>query len=176
MVLFEASEMDDQQIQAVEQQYKLEHQLKLGANWFYWIAGLSVVNSVLMFSGSSWGFVIGLGITQIIGAIGTAAAEELGPVATLVAFVFTLIATGVFVLFGVFANKRYIWAFIVGMVIYAMDGLLFLLIQDWLSIGFHVFALFCIYRGLKAYFELRKLDNAETAASEQTPLTEPAAE
>lgn len=168
--------MEDQQTQAVQQQLKYEHQLKLGANWFYWIAGLSVVNSVLMFSGSNWGFVIGLGITQIIGAIGVLAAEDFGPVATVIAFVFTLIAAGVFVVFGVFANKRYIWAFIVGMVIYGIDGLLFLPIQDWLSIGFHVFALFCIFNGLKAYRELRKLESVQSGPPEQLPLTEPAAE
>jgi len=168
--------MEDRETQAIEQRLKLEHQLKLGANWFYWIAGFSVVNSVLLFTGSNWGFVIGLGITQIISAIGAAAAEELGSIGTVVAFIFTLITAGVFVLFGVFANKRYIWAFIVGMVLYALDGLLFLLIQDWLSIGFHVFALFCIYSGLKAYGELRKLENSSVKTSEQLPLTESAAE
>ena len=168
--------MENPQEQAIQQKIKFENQLKAGANWFYWIAGLSIVNAVLLFTGSDWGFVIGLGITQIIGGIGAVAAEDLGHIATIFAFVFTLIATGIFVLFGVFANKRYIWAFIVGMVIYALDGLIFLLIQDWLSIGFHVFALFCIYSGLKAHFELRKLESTQAESPEQQPLTEALAE
>jgi hypothetical protein len=163
--------MEGRETQAIEQQIKLEHQLKLGANWFYWIAGFSVINSVLMFSGSNWGFIIGLGITQIISAIGTAAAKDLGPVATVIAFIFTLIAAGVFVVFGIFANKRYIWAFIVGMVLYALDGLLFLLFQDWLSVGFHVFALFFIYSGLKAYRELRELESSRAFSEQVTKLT-----
>jgi hypothetical protein len=163
--------MEGRETQAIEQQIKLEHQLKLGANWFYWIAGFSVVNSVLMATGSNWGFIVGLGITQIISAFGAAAAKDLGSTATVIAFVFTLIAAGIFVLFGVFANKRYIWAFIVGMVLYALDGLLFLLIQDWLSIGFHVFALFCIYSGLKAYHKLRELESSRAFSEQVTKLT-----
>src|ERR1044071_6443875 len=42
----------------------LEKQLKGGGSWFYWIAGLSLVNSVLALSGSETRFILGLGITQ----------------------------------------------------------------------------------------------------------------
>ena len=60
-----------------------------------------------------------------------------------------LLAAAVFILFGVFANKGHRWAFIVGMVLFALDGLIFLLAQDWIGVGFHVFVLYCFFRGLK---------------------------
>jgi hypothetical protein len=125
-------------------------QLKSGASWFYWIAGLSLINSIVAFTGSGWGFVLGLGITQLIDAFG----QSLEGGGKVVVLILDLLAAGVFVFFGLFANKRHTWAFIVGMVFYALDGLLFLLVQDWLGLGFHVFVLFCLFRGFQACREL----------------------
>jgi len=67
-----------------------------------------------------------------------------------VAVVLDLLAAAVFVFFGVFANKRHTWSFIVGMALYALDGLIFLIGPDWLGVGFHAFVLFCLFRGFKA--------------------------
>ena len=125
----------------------LEKQLKGGGSWFYWIAGLSLVNSVMALSGSSTRFILGLGITQIFDEL----AQGMGSGAGLaVAVVLDLLAAAVFVLFGVFANKRHTWSFIVGMALYALDGLIYLIAQDWLGVGFHAFVLFCLFRGFKA--------------------------
>lgn len=127
-----------------------EAQLKSGASWFYWIAGLSLINSIAAFSGGDWRFILGLGITQIIDAFGS----QLGGAGRIVVLVLDLIAAGVFVLFGVLAHKRHTWAFITGMVLFALDGVIFLIVQDWLGVGFHVFVLYCFFRGLKACREL----------------------
>jgi len=40
--------------------------MQSGARWFYWIAGLSMINSIAAMSNSSWSFLAGLGITQFI--------------------------------------------------------------------------------------------------------------
>lgn len=149
--------MEEEQINSAQEQMQIEQQLKGGANWFYWIAGLSIINTALVISGSDMTFIVGLGITQIISAIGLMLTESIGSLGHIIAFVFCLIASGVFAMFGIFANKRHLWAFIVGMVLYALDGLLFLIVQDWLSIGFHVFALFCIFSGLKAQRKLAQM-------------------
>ena len=125
----------------------LEKQLKGGGSWFYWIAGLSLVNSVIALSGSGTRFILGLGITQIFDEL----AQGMGSGAGLaVAVVLDLLASAVFVFFGVFANKRHTWSFIVGMALYALDGLIYLIAQDWLGVGFHAFVLFCLFRGFKA--------------------------
>lgn len=125
-------------------------QLKSGASWFYWIAGLSVINSVIALFGTGWGFILGLGITQIFDAFG----QKFENAGKAVVLFLDLIVAGVFVLFGVLAHKRHTWAFVVGMVLYALDGLIFLLVQDWLGLGFHAFVLFCLFRGFQACREL----------------------
>ena len=43
------------------------------------------------------------------------------------------------------------------MVLYALDGLLFLLVQDWLSLGFHVFALYAMFKGYTALCRLKTI-------------------
>jgi hypothetical protein len=140
--------------------------VRSGANWFYWIAGLSAVNSIVSAFQGDWGFVVGLGATQIIDGLAAAIIEESdgGTGTTIVAgaLILDIIVASIFVLFGILANKRMGWAFIVGMVIYLFDGLLFLLVQDWLSLGFHAFALFCIYSGFAA---LKNLEQAEATAA-----------
>ena len=35
------------------------------ARWFWWIAGLSLVNTVLFYSGSNTSFIVGLGLTTV---------------------------------------------------------------------------------------------------------------
>src|SRR6185369_7816756 len=100
-------------------------------SWFYWIAGLSLVNSVLALSGSGMSFILGLGVTQIFDGL----AQGMGSGAGLaVAVVLDLLAAAVFVFFGVFANKRHTWSFIVGMALYALDGLIYLVAQDWIGV------------------------------------------
>jgi hypothetical protein len=123
----------------------LDRQIKAGSSWFFWIAGLSVVNSIAALSGSNWRFILGLGVTQLIDVF----ALQLGSGARIVAIVLDAIAAGIFILFGVFASRRQNWAFIVGMVAFALDGMLTLLFRDWISFGFHVFALFSIFRSYK---------------------------
>ncbi|MCK4625530.1 MAG: hypothetical protein KAV00_09495 [Phycisphaerae bacterium] len=136
---------------------KLQKQFDNGAKWFYWIAGLSVVNSVIFLMDGSVSFVVGLGITQLIAGIGAAFAEEFGPVARYIAFAFEVAAALVFVLFGYYALKRHRWAFITGIVLYALDSLIFLAVQDWWSFGFHVLALFGLFGGMKAARKLRDI-------------------
>jgi hypothetical protein len=158
--------MEDQGKKLIEEKLKIEKQFQSGADWFFWIAGLSLINSVLLLAGSKWGFIIGLGITRIIDEIGLVIAEKIGIAGKIIALIFDIIAAGVFVLFGVFARKRYKWAFITGMVLYALDGMIFLLVQDFLSVGFHVFALFCIFGGFKSLGKLSRLEEPQTVATQ----------
>lgn len=163
--------MEDQEKKLIEEKLKVERQFQSGADWFFWIAGLSLINSAILLAGSEWGFIIGLGITRIIDSIGLLIAEEVGIAGKIVAFIFDIIAAGIFALFGVFARKRYKWAFITGMVLYAVDGLLFLLVFDVLSIGFHIFALFCIYGGFRALGKLNGVEATKTVETQAAVAT-----
>jgi hypothetical protein len=141
---------------------KLLQALRSGANWFYWIAGLSLLNSVIQMFDSDRSFVVGLGITQVFDAVASAGAKDLGSqggtILRGIAFALDLCVAGVFALFGWQAGKRRRWAFLVGMFLYFLDALIFLLVQDWLSLGFHAFALVGIWAGFSS---LRKLEALE---------------
>lgn len=126
---------------AVADRIKLENQFKGGASWFFWIVGLSVVNSLIVLFQGEWSFAIGL-------AVADGAANRRAIMAG--AFVLDLLAASVFVLFGVFARKSMTWAFVVGLALYAIDGLILLLAGDLLGMGFHGLGLWGMWGGLRA--------------------------
>ena len=127
---------------------KLESRIKNGGGWFFWIAGLSIINSIIYLAGSDLTFIIGLGITQVIDGMASVATGQ----GKAIAFVITLIIAAVFVTLGIYSRKKKNWAFILGIVLYSFDALLFLIAQDWLSIGFHIFALVFIVMATIACF------------------------
>jgi hypothetical protein len=140
----------------IQQTMILQHQIKGGASWFYWIAGLSVINSVVALSGSQWHFIAGLGVTEMVDYI----AKGAGSAGTVVGIMLDAFAAGMFILFGVFSNKRQNWAFIIGMTFYGLDALFFVLGQFWLGIAFHVYVLYRIYLGMKAANRLSEIEKS----------------
>jgi hypothetical protein len=126
-------------------------QLRSGASWFYWIAGLSLVNSVMSLTGSGFGFALALGVTQILDSF----ARGLGPAGKGVALLLDVLVAGLFVFFGVFASKAHTWAFVLGMILFALDTLIVLLAQAWLSVALHGLALYFLFRGFQACRQLR---------------------
>lgn len=150
----------------------LEHQGLTGARWFYWIAALSLVNSAIQLGGADRHFVIGLGSTQIVGAIADAVAQQNPAIATIakgIGFGINCFCAIVVALFGWLCTRRYTAAFVIGMTLYFLDGLIFLLFFDLLSVGFHGFALYCIWSGLSAFRKLNALE-AETLWSDEAQL------
>ncbi|HXZ40531.1 MAG TPA: hypothetical protein VEG68_07310 [Terriglobales bacterium] len=119
---------------------------RAGAKWFYWIAALSIINSIVVIAGGNFHFVVGLGITSVVDAF----AKRVGSAGSVLDVIINGFVAGVFVLFGTFAVKAQKWAFVVGMMLYVLDGLLLLRLRDFLGVGFHAYALFAIYRGYTA--------------------------
>ena len=70
--------MEEQEKKAIEENLKVQGQFKSGADWFFWIAGLSIINSIILLAGGQWSFIVGLGITQIIDTIGLEIAKQAG--------------------------------------------------------------------------------------------------
>ncbi len=133
-----------------------------GANWFFWIAGLSLVNTAIMHSGGDTQFIVGLGTTLIVDVLAREVAiqqPDMKLVLTLTAIGFSIFCSLIAVLFGWLSRRRISVLFGIGMFIYLLDGLLFLLIQDWLSVAFHGYALFCMWGGLSAYRELNRIES-----------------
>lgn len=117
--------------------------VRVGAKWFYWIGGLSLVNSIASISGGSFHFVIGMGITSIVDEL----ARQAGAAGGVLDLVINGLLAGLFFLFGYFACKLQKWAFFTGMALYALDTMLVLAAKDILSVAFHIYALYAIYRG-----------------------------
>jgi hypothetical protein len=137
-----------------------EERARRGAHWFYWIAALSLVTSVIALVGGNWAFFASLGITQIIDALAVQAlAPRIGEGVKLVAFVLDVLAAGLFALLGYFATKLNTWAFVAGMALYVLDALLFLglvllfgalSLQAFIVLAFHAYVLWNMFNGYKA--------------------------
>jgi hypothetical protein len=59
-------------------------------------------------------------------------------------------AVALFAMFGYFGKKGAMWAFIAGVSLYVLDGVMWGFLGDWISAGFHVLILFFIIRDLTA--------------------------
>jgi hypothetical protein len=146
----------DKEVNNTEPDEDTTARVRSGANWFYWIAGLSLVNSAIYAFGGDISFILGLAITQLVDGIADVSIAEGAPAGLkFIAVGIDLIIAFVFVLFGYFANKGLAWAFIVGSVIYIFDGLIYLLLDSVFAAAFHAFALFFIVRGFIASRKLR---------------------
>ncbi len=135
--------------------------MRNGAGWFYWIAGASIINSVILVCNGSLNFLLGLWITNVISALAAEWTKEEDPTIRMATLAFALAASvGISCLFiglGYLASNGHGWAFVVGMIIYACDGIFFLLTGEILAIALHGFALYSLFMGLRAKWELDKL-------------------
>ena len=122
----------------------LEQRLARSANWFYWIAGLSLVNAFA--AKSNYEFVLGSGAVQVAAAFGTTAQ-----------IVIDACVIGGFAILGFLAARRHTWAFVLGMILYALDGVLFLVAQDWIAAAFHGFVLYVLFLGAQASMALNRI-------------------
>ena len=139
---------------SVEQQ--LERRRRIGARWFYWVAGVSLVNTVVALAGQHWRFIVGLGATQVANGLAARTGHGWAP-----AILLDLLLIGGFVLLGYLALQGQRWAFPVGIGLYALDGLIFLVARHWVGLAFHVFVLIMICKGFQA---ARQLDRSSPHA------------
>jgi hypothetical protein len=147
----------------------LRRRVKTGANSFYFVAALSVINSIISAIGFNLTFVFGLSITQIIDGAGVGLGDnrpDLALAGKIGAVIVSVIISGVFALFGLLGGQGRRWAFIVGMVLYLLDGILMLAallwlgtgqFQDWIGFAIHFYFLWSMWRGLQAATQLQKL-------------------
>ena len=144
----------------VEQKLRAERVVKSGASWFITVAVLSMVNSVLSMSGAGIRFIFGLGIAEFVDAL----AHQAGQSGFALDLIINGFVAGVFVIFWNFARKGQQWAFIVGMALYALDGLVMLYFKDILAVAFHGYGLYRIYSGMSGIPQLRNIEASMTPA------------
>lgn len=122
--------------------------IQSSARWFWWIAGLSLVNSLMSQSGSGTSFVMGLGLTAVLDAI-LVHQKYLN-------LILDVMVVGLFVIFGYQARLGKLWALGLGIVLYALDTLIYVFAKDWMPVAFHGLALFFLFKGAMAQIAWRK--------------------
>lgn len=144
----------------------IEKQIRNGADTFFWIAALSVVNTIVYLTGGTATFVIGLGATLMIDIFTKKLAEDMsangGLVIHVIGIGLDVVIMGMFVLFGVLGRKKHKTAVLFGMALYVLDALIYVYFQEWMSVFFHVWMLVTLWSGVKA---MGKLKDLETSAS-----------
>ncbi|HMQ05355.1 MAG TPA: hypothetical protein PKD26_15670 [Pyrinomonadaceae bacterium] len=128
-----------------------------GANWFFWLAGLSVANSLLIYFFTVPNTPVAFGVTQWIdGTTGTMSAEGWRPPLTTVALAVNILIAAAFAGFGYLARRGSDTAFLLGIVFYVIDALLSLFLKDFYGFAFHFLGFFFLFRGLLASRHVRE--------------------
>jgi hypothetical protein len=156
--VFGVSDPSANQTALIAQKLRVEQALKGSSSWFIVIAGLSLVNSVLFMSGAKIHFIFGLGFTQIVDAL----AHNVGETGVVLDLIINGVIAAVFALFWNFARKGEKWAWVAGMGLYVLDGLILLLFKDFLSVAFHGWALYRMSMGWKLLPVMEKLKQSST--------------
>ncbi len=149
---------NSQELNALMALASLQKQVKGGASNFYWIAALSVINSLGAVFDLGVSFVIGLGVTQIVDGLAIGIADGIPEYSAIIRTFGVILSIGIsalFAIFGYFAAKGHRWAFITGMVFYTLDALVLLAFQDWFGFGFHLFLLWGLFGGFQALKKLQ---------------------
>jgi hypothetical protein len=130
--------------------------MRRGAGWFLTIAILSGVNSLLQVFDAKIRFIFGLGITQVVDAIGHGAGQN--------GMFVTIAVDGAFLVMLIlcwnWAKTGSQGAFVGGMIAYALDGVLLLVFNIWLDAAVHAYALYMIWQGYAAARELAQMQRA----------------
>jgi len=160
---------------------KLAAEAAKAPSWFAWVALLTIVNSVSVLLGLGWAFFLGLGVTQLVDGIVLSARQEADPsiaaVVTVVGVLIDVVVIGLVALVWWLSKRGSTKAYLVGMICYGLDGLLFLVFQDWAGLAFHAFFLVMM---IKAYGQMQEYDDAKaklarpSLGTQTPPLTPPA--
>jgi hypothetical protein len=133
--------------------------ITVSARWLYWVAGLSGINILFTHLDVTWRFAIGLGITELIYAVGL----QFGAIGTGVGAFFTIVALGSLTGLGYAAGKRQSWAFILGIIALSLDTFLLIAVTGMellMGIVFHVVAIVFLCLGYNALRRFKKATGA----------------
>ncbi len=143
--------------EATLERLRLDHRLNVGASWFFWIASLTLISSMIANLGNQpFGFIIGLGITQLADNLGNNVVVNLG---------FDLLLAGLFFFLGRKARKTQGWAFILGIILYGLDSLIFIAVQDYVGLIFHAFVLLGLLGGLQALNQMQSIISESSSST-----------
>ena len=141
-------------ISTTGEEVALEEQRNKGASWFYWIVGLTVINTIIVQSGIDFAFSLGAAATLFAYGMATAVHTT---TAHVVALGFDVLVIAFYAMCGVMGSRGATWAFVLGLVFFTLDSLLSLIGLQIIGILIHGYALFCIFNGMMACVNLNRL-------------------
>jgi hypothetical protein len=118
------------------------------------VMAFSVLNAALISFGSPIVMAFGLATTDVISSLAKDSKNY-------VHLLWNLIPLGYYFLLSHLAKKSWGWLIFL-MVCYAIDGVLAILGELWISTAIHVYALYLLWQGLSAAFAARKLERMPT--------------
>jgi hypothetical protein len=118
----------------------LESHVKSSASWFYWIAALTMIGVVVELCGTDFSFILSLCVPTVFAAV--AHDSHWSATGNAIVIVSSLIVCGVFAWIGLRAGKGSRAAFMIGMVFYGIDTLIYLGFKQWLGAIGHAYALY----------------------------------
>jgi hypothetical protein len=123
-----------------------------GADWFLWLAILSVVNSLIVYFYNTPNTPVALGLTQWLDGThsGIKAAMSTS------ALGLNIVIAGVLAMFGLLSRRGSDIAFVVGIFLYVIDAFLVIGLRDFFAFGVHLLGLFFLVKGLLASRHIRE--------------------
>lgn len=124
-----------------------------GASWFDWVAGFTVLNSMIAAVGKQTQFGSGLGLSMYVDYFAVRFSPQMG---TAISLTFAVLCGLALFGLGVFAKRRKWWAFAAGIAFLGFDLLILLASPKghFFGILMHVWAIWAMVNGLNA---LRRL-------------------
>jgi hypothetical protein len=142
-------------------QYSARSAFLGGANWFFWLALFSIVNSLIVFYFAIPNSMVAFGVTQWIdGTTGALTAEAVRPPLHVAQLLINIAIAAAFAGFGYLARRGMDRLYVLGIFLYGIDAMLTIGLKDFFGFGFHLVGLYFLTRGLLAYRHLR--ENATT--------------
>ena len=162
------------------QRMLLQMRARAGINWFYWVAGLTIINAIIFVAGNTPNYFLGLGLAQLVDSytVTVATGTEMAPLMRWVAGAINLLLAGVFIIFGFRGQRGYRSWIVAGIVLYTLDGLISLFFSVWLGVLFHAFVIYKLVQGMRAMDELNQMGppapRAPDGETRQPASSEPA--
>lgn len=123
----------------------------IGADVFFVLAALSILNSLIVYLFELRNMPFAFAVTQWIdGTTGPMTAQGWSPPLQLSRLLVDILIAVAFAGFGWFARKGSDVAFVLGMFLYIVDAMLAIGLREFWGFGFHLVALFFIFKGLLA--------------------------
>jgi hypothetical protein len=133
------------------------------AGWFLFVALISLINSILYFLDFHVEFLVrlwgglGLAVTEVVPVL----ARRSGGVIPILALIFSVVISALFIVLWKFARKGNLGAFYAGAGLYALDAIWILISRIYVNVAFHAIALFFMLGGVYGISRLQQLKQAE---------------